>query len=150
VIYLAFRIAVKTNSEVSQLIAAASGSPYSHVEGWLRDDRNRAYCFSSREPYGCSFKVIDLTTPEWVTLPLTLTAEQEARIQGFCEGASGKAYDFPGIAGYETGTGLHNDSDLFCSECWATALKRCAGWTLDGKDPWMISPGGLYTLAGGK
>src|SRR5579884_1948797 len=140
-IRLAFKIAALTDSEWSRLIAEASHSRYSHVEGWLDGAQNSALCFSSREPKGASFEIIDLTAPYWeIVGPLNLTAEQEARIAGFCAGANGKEYDGLGLIGYKFGTGCHDDHDLFCSECWAAALKECAGWTLGGKDPWMISP----------
>lgn len=145
-ISLAFKIAALTDSSWSKAIAAASHSKYSHVEGWLSGAQNNALCFSAREPKGCSYAAVDLTTPEWEIVPLKLSDMENLIIRGFCMGADGKDYDFPGLAGYELGTGLHSDSDLFCSECWATALRDCANWDLL-KDPWMISPGDLYNLA---
>lgn len=162
---LAFVIAAKTGSGWSDLIAAASASPYSHVELWLGGPKTAALCFSSREPAGASFEIIDLTQPKYEIVPLNVTPLEEAKILGFCLGANGKSYDGMGLIGYKFGTGLHDDHDVFCSEVCASDLQKCAGLftgpeiTLDmllkspypdafsTKRAWMISPGDLHALA---
>lgn len=149
-IQLAFVIASKTGSAWSEMIAKASGSPYSHVEICLDGPRNAARCFSSREPDGASFMVRDLTSPELeiVSLKPALTEQQEYMVEAFCWGANGKAYDMAGLLGYKLGNGLHDDHDVFCSEVVSACLRACAGLVLPA-EPWMISPGDLHKLVAG-
>ena len=145
---LAFKIAAETDSEWSKLIAKASNSPYSHVEGWLSGDKNKALCFSSREPIGAGFQEIDLTQKCWDIIEFKLSTQEEFAIVCFCWGANGKEYDLLGLLGYKQGTGWHDDHDVFCSEFWAACLTQCIGLPLP-KEPWMTSPGDLYTLVKG-
>lgn len=143
-IQLAFKIAAKTGSKWSEMIAKASNSPYSHVEMWLDGVSSAARCFSSREPVGAAFMVLDLTTPEWEITPYSVLGRDEV-IQAFCNGANGKSYDMAGLLGYKLGNGLHDDHDVFCSEVVSECLQECAGLVLP-KAPWMTSPGDLYNL----
>ena len=146
-IQLAFVVAAKTGSPWSEMIAKASGSPYSHVELWLSGPQNAARCFSSREPIGASFMTRDLTTPEWeiVQYPPANSPGVPQTIEAFCQGSNGKSYDMAGLLGYKLGTGMHDDHDVFCSEVVSECLADCAGLKLE-KEPWMTSPGDLYKL----
>ncbi len=147
-ISLAFKVAAKTGSAWSELIAKETGSPYSHVEGWLSGAPNNAHCFSSREPHGAGFAQIDLTVSGlWDIVPVILTAEEEALANGFCLGCDGKNYDAIGLIGYAlSNPDIHDYSAIFCSETWAAIAAKCWGKTLP-KQPWQISPGQLYALA---
>ncbi len=146
-IQLAFKIAAKTGSAWSQLIARESGSIYSHVEGWLDGPQNNARCFSSREPHGAGFEQIDLTVPGlWDTIPFVCTPEQEALANGFCLGADGKMYDGVGLLGYGlANASIHDYHSLFCSETWAAIAQKCCRKTLP-RAAWLISPGELFDL----
>src|SRR5579862_8583397 len=143
-IQLAFKIASKTGSVWSELIARESGSVYSHVEGWLSGPQSTAYCFSSREPVGASFETIDLTTPEWEIVPvLGLTPQQEDLTLGYCLGCDGKKYNGLGLIGFKAGIPqLTDPHEIFCSQTWADIARKCWGKSLPNK-PWMISPGQL-------
>jgi hypothetical protein len=150
VITLAFKIAAASDSQWSKLVAHASGSIYSHVEGWLDGPKTNARCFSSREPHGAGFEQIDLTTPGlWDFLPFPCTPDQEMSANGFCLGADGKLYDGVGLLGFKLADpAIHDYHALFCSETWAAIAQKCCGRPLP-KVPWLISPGELYTLAKG-
>lgn len=148
-IALAFKIAAQTSSEWSKLIAAATHSPYSHVELWVGGERGAALCWSSREFDGVALVVLDLEQPEWEIVEIGAAAGREAFmaafIAGFCAGANGKSYDTLGLLGYKTGSGQHDDHDVFCSEFCASALAACGALTLP-RAPWLISPGDLYGI----
>lgn len=150
-ISLAFKVAAKTGSPWSALIAKETGSPFSHVEGWLSGPQNNARCFSSREPHGAGFAQLDLTISGlWEIVPLSLTPDQEVLANGFCVGCDGKNYDGIGLIGYAlSNPAIHDYSAIFCSETWAAIALKCWGKNIGGKDPWQISPGGLYQLAKG-
>lgn len=146
-IQLAFKIAAKTGSAWSELIARESGSIYSHVEMWIGGPQSNATCFSSREPHGAGFEQIDLTTDLWHLVPVVCTPDQELKIEGFCLGTDGKIYDGVGLLGYQfKQPALHDYHAVFCSEVCAAALQKCAAKTLPGV-PWLISPGELCKLA---
>lgn len=150
-IRLAFKVAAASGSTWSALIAAASGSPYSHIEGWLSGPLSNAKCFSSREPHGAGFQQLDLGQPGlWViTAPLKLTADEETLALGFCLGCDGKNYNGIGLLGYALhNPAIHDYSQVFCSETWAAIAQHCWSKTLP-KQPWQISPGDLYALAKG-
>jgi hypothetical protein len=146
-VVLAFKIAANSDSEWSKLIARESNSPYSHVEGWLSGAQNKAFCFSSREIYGAGFKFLDLTDSSlWEIVPIDLTFDQISRTQAFCQGSDGKGYDGVGLIGYALkDPAIHDYSKVFCSEVWAEIAAKCWGKILP-RDPWLISPGDLYTL----
>ena len=144
---LAFKIAAKSGSAWSEMIARESNSPYSHVEGWLSGPQNAAQCFSSREPKGAGYATIDLTQPMWEIVPITLTHDQEQLTNGFCLGCNGKMYNGLGLVGFKADIPQMTDPHaIFCSQVWATVARSCWGKQLPVQ-PWMISPGQLYTLA---
>ena len=144
-IWLAFKIAANTDSEWSKLIAAATHSSYSHVELWVAGEITAAVCWSSREFGGVSQVTLDLTQPEWKLVQVAAASEFAAFITGFCAGANGKNYDTLGLLGYKTGTGQHDDHDVFCSEFCSAVLLACG--VLSGPlAPWRVSPGDLYAL----
>lgn len=147
-IRLAFKIAAATGDRWSMLIAKESGSPYSHVEVWLDGPSDKAHCFSSREPAGASYTVLDLTNPQlWNVIDVDLSPEQEAAARGYCAGADGKLYDGVGLLGYRfANPRIHDPHAVFCSEAGA-AMCQVAGKDLGGKQPWQFSPGDLCALA---
>jgi hypothetical protein len=150
-IRLAFRLAASTGNPFSELISKVTGSPYSHVEGWLSGPQNNAKCFSSREPHGAGFQQIDLTVPgRWeITEPMALTGDQEALACGYCLGCDGKNYDGVGLVGFAVhNPAIHDYSSIFCSETWAAIAQHCWSKTLPVQ-PWQISPGLLFELAKG-
>jgi hypothetical protein len=146
----AFKNASKSGSLWSKLIAWKTGGPYSHVELWISGPLEKAFCFSSREGSGCSFKEIDLTSPVglWTIVPLPMDEGAAQRAFGYAAGldAAKVRYDYLGILGIGTGHGEHNDRDRFCSEVCVEALQLCAGWWRDEKR-WLISPSALYKMA---
>ena len=146
-IQLAFKIAAATGELWSELIAKQSNSIYSHVEIWLSGPQNKALCFSSREPDGACFKTIDLSNSNlWTICSFITTRDQEININGFCLGTNGKWYDGIGLIGYKTANPtLHDPHAVFCSEVVAEIAKYCVGRILS-KEPWLISPGELFTL----
>ncbi len=149
-ISLAFKNAAKSGSKWSQLIARESGSPYSHVEFWLSGDVNKAYCFSSREPLGASYGIIDLTEVFWEIVPLKLSEIEEARVVAYCDGACGKWYNGIGLLGYRLHDEAINDGhNVFCSQVVFDALSKCTSLidlNTETRKAWMISPGDLYKL----
>jgi len=151
-IHFAFKIASKLPPGVernwSMLVATASGSIYSHVEVWLNGDIKTAYCFSSREPHGAGFQVIDLSAPEWEIVPLNTTPDQEKYIWGYCLGADGKGYDGVGLLGFGKIPAIHDFRCLHCSETAANILAKCLKQKLS-KLAWMLSPGDICTLVKG-
>lgn len=132
----------------SMLVATASGSIYSHVEIWLNGDRNKAYCFSSREPHGAGFQEIDLTTPEWEIVPIRATPDQQLYVWGYCLGADGKGYDGVGLLGFGKIPAIHDYKALHCSETGANIMSKCLNKTLP-KLAWMMAPGDLCTFVKG-
>lgn len=148
-IQLAFKIAAATGDPWSIAIAKASGSPYSHVEGWLDGPITRARCFSSREPHGAGFEVIDLSNAAlWAIVPFACTPAEEAAANGFCLGADGKLYDGLGLIGFKLANPkIHDYHALFCSETWAAIAQKCCGRDMGGVVPWLVSPGMLFAAA---
>ena len=139
----AFKIASKSGSAWSALIARESGSIYSHVEIWLDGPIKNARCFSSREPHGAGFQNIDLTDPMWDIFDVFFTPEQEQCANGYCLGCDGKMYDGLGLIGYEfKNPALHDYHAIFCSEVGAAILQKCGGRSMKTV-PWQTDPGTL-------
>lgn len=145
-ICLAFKSAALAGGLFSEAIAKHTGGQFSHVEMWLSGPLNAAMCFSSREPFGTSFKVIDLSEQVngkclWTMLALKVATEQEKDAFWFCMGSKGRDYDSMGIIGIGLGTGVHDSSDRFCSEMVWDVGQNVFGWD-PSIDRWMVAPDG--------
>ena len=141
--HLAFQYAARAGGLVAEAIAGVTGGRFSHVELWLNGPRDRAECYSSREPVGTGFATIDLSDDSlWVTVPLVLSGEQETALYWFCRGSTGRPYDFMGIAGIAMDTRAHSGFARFCSEACCEALQVIGGWW-QGIQPWHVAPSGF-------
>ena len=147
-ISLAFKNADKAGGFFSKAIKWKTGGPFSHVELWLSGTIYNAHCFSSREPKGTGFTQLDLRDKDlWTIVDLPgLTPAQEHDINVWCVGCGKKEYDFLGILGFVWPFGeVHDDSDLFCSECCTLCLQQVLGW-FPGVKSYKTSPVKLYEM----
>ena len=145
----AYTLARETNP-LSKLFTAEimhfTGGMYSHVEFWLKGEIGEATCFSSREPLGSSFSVIDLSNPaEWTIVeigPFDDLTMVEA--EWFCKGTEGRLYDGVGIVGIGTGQArVHDPYARFCSETCAEIGQKVFNLkVLEGLNAWQIAPSG--------
>lgn len=160
---LAFKIAARAaeldngpGRIFSLAIAEKTGSPFSHVEFWIDGPLTQARCFSSREPLGSGWAILDLSDKSlWTIVPLPDWSDQDRlKVEYFCRGSEGRDYDKSGIIGIDLDTGWHDNSDRFCSEQCMDIGQRCLGWRTD-IPRWMVAPGwtkggnryGLFELA---
>ncbi len=142
-IALAFKRAA-TQGTWSKIIAWRSKSPYSHVEGWISGEAQRAQCFSSREGSGTSFIMLDLTEPKVWDIIYVKDPSAE-RTLGFCLGMENRSYDYIGLLGFDRHKDWHEPKAVFCSEVWTEWGQKCLGlWPETHR--WLVSPGMLWDM----
>ena len=121
---------------VERAIAAypwGPSGPYCHVEAvfdeWARPlipagmihagDPGGELCYSSTwgaPRKGCGFQNIKLTAPEWWSIDVGITPEEERAILAMAIRDNGKAYDWRGIAGFVFPPVPDDRHERFCSE----------------------------------
>ena len=148
----------------SRAIKWKTGGRFSHTELWLAGPKESATCFSSREPGGTGYAVIDLSEmvngqPLWTCIEIPMTPQQMYGANMFVAGIGTRRYDFLGILGFclpqKTNTfgtpstfTIHDPTWLFCSETCCMVLQAVLGWFV-GVKPWTISPSALYEMVQG-
>lgn len=111
----------------------------SHVEVIFPDGRS----FSSREPKGATWKVIDYSLEKWIYCSVEVTDEELAAATEVANGMDGLGYDFLGIVRLYLVLSRNNKRP-FCSEV-ASLIARAVG--LAKKiDPNLTSPQRLYDV----
>lgn len=126
-----------------KLICWRTHSPFCHVELVFGEPSRASTCFSSSPADGgVRYKAVDLTTPNWVLVPVPGDDKMADRI---ATQYLGEDYDWAGIFGFVLPFGEHNDNDKFCSEVCAMVLQRMGILPPDLKT-WEVSPGDLYNL----
>jgi hypothetical protein len=106
-----------------KLIAARTGSRYSHVELVLPDGT----CWSASPREGCvRGKRIDLGDGKWDVIGVRLRPDSQiGRMEAFCRQQEGARYDWPGVIsiGLSPLPGIQVPQWWFCSEFVAAALR---------------------------
>ena len=155
---LAFKDADLAGGFFSKAIKWKTGGRFSHVECWLAGPKEAAVCFSSREPDGTGYAVIDLTEQRkgrdlWTCMEVPLTPDEELFVRGFCEGTGFRRYDYAAILGFVLDRKrTHDRARVFCSEWNCSMCQKCLGRFLtdaSGSEifPWTVSPSALYEMA---
>ena len=155
---LAFKDADLAGGFFSKAIKWKTGGRFSHVECWLSGPKEKAICFSSREPNGTGYATIDLTEQRkgrdlWTCIEIPCTGAQMVFVRWFAEGTGFKRYDYAGIMGFVLNRKrTHDRARVFCSEWCCLMVQRCMGGFLyddEGNEifPWTVSPSALYEMA---
>lgn len=125
-----------------KLIAARTGSEYSHVELALPSGT----CWSASPREGCvRGKLIDLADGKWDVIGVRLRPDSRiGRTEQFCLDHEGARYDWPGVIaiGLSPLPGMQIPQWWFCSEFVAAALRD--GGVLRSLVPHQTRPDQLY------
>jgi hypothetical protein len=132
---------------VDSEIVRIAGGPFCHVELWMSGPREAAVCFSSRQPDGTGYAVVDLSAPLYTCIEFPATQAQMDFTRGFAAGTGHKRYNMAGIIGFLGPLKTTDNYDLFCSE-WCCSWAQQAMGMFPNAIPSRTAPTPLALLCG--